>query len=36
MHEVAIDIDEARPVRLLVDHVVVPDLVVEGAGLCHG
>jgi hypothetical protein len=33
MHEMAIDIDEAGSVRLLIDQMVVPDLVVEGAGL---
>ena len=35
MHEVAVDIDQAGAVGLLVDQVVVPDLVVEGARLCH-
>ena len=33
--EVAVDIEEARAVGLRVDHVVVPDLVVERAGLGH-
>jgi hypothetical protein len=28
----AVDVEQARPVRLLIDDVVVPDLVVEGAG----
>ena len=36
VHEVPVDIEQAGAVRLLVDQVVVPDLVVEGAGLCHG
>ena len=30
VHEVAVDIEEAGAVGLVVDHVVVPDLVVEG------
>ena len=30
MHQMAVDIDEAGAVRLLVDQMVVPDLVVEG------
>jgi hypothetical protein len=30
-----VDIDEAGAVRLFVDQMVVPDLVVEGAGLGH-
>ena len=34
--EVAVDIEEAGAVRRLVHDVVVPDLVVEGAGLGHG
>jgi hypothetical protein len=32
---VAVDIEEAGSIGLLVDQVVVPDLVVEGAGLGH-
>ena len=35
MHEMAVDIDQAGAVRLLVDQMVVPDLVVEGARLGH-
>src|SRR5262249_52231705 len=35
VHEVAVDIDEAGAVRLLVDQMVVPDLVVKGARLGH-
>jgi hypothetical protein len=35
VHQVAVDIEEASAVGLLVDQVVVPDLVVEGAGLGH-
>src|SRR5688572_4875107 len=35
MDEMAVDVEQAGAIRLLVDHVVVPDLVVEGAGLCH-
>jgi hypothetical protein len=30
--EMAVDVEQAGAVRLLIDHVVVPDLVVEGAG----
>src|SRR5690606_33283134 len=33
MHQMAVDIQKARAVRLFVDDVVVPDLVVEGTGL---
>ena len=36
VHEVAVDIEEAGSVRLLVDQMVVPDLVVQGAWLGHG
>ena len=36
VHEVTIDVEEAGSVRLLVDQMVVPDLVVEGAWLGHG
>src|SRR6202011_95678 len=35
VHEVAVDVEQASAVRLLIDDVVVPDLVVEGAGACH-
>ncbi len=35
VHQVAVDVEEAGAVGLLVDQVVVPDLVVEGAGLGH-
>jgi hypothetical protein len=31
----AVDIQKAGPVRLLVNQMIVPDLVVEGSGLCH-
>ena len=31
VHEMAVDIDQAGAVGLLVDQMVVPDLVVEGA-----
>src|SRR5436190_11040942 len=30
-----VDVDEAGSVRLLIDHMVIPDLVIEGAGLGH-
>jgi hypothetical protein len=33
---VAVDIEKARPVILLIDDVIVPDLVIEGAGFGHG
>ena len=36
MDEVAVDVEKARPVILLIDDVVVPDLVIEGAGFSHG
>src|SRR6202030_842160 len=36
VHEVAVDVDEAGAVRLLVDDVVVPNLVVKRARLRHG
>ena len=36
VHEMAVDVEEAGAVRLGVDDMVVPDLVVEGAGLAHG
>jgi hypothetical protein len=36
MHEMAVDVEKARPVILLIDDVVVPDLVIEGAGFSHG
>ena len=36
MDEVAVDVEKARPVILLIDDVVVPDLVIEGAGFGHG
>ena len=32
MHQVPVDVEQAGAVRLLIDDVVVPDLVVEGAG----
>jgi len=35
MHQVPVDIDQAGAVRLLVDQMVVPDLVVERARLGH-
>ena len=35
VHEMAVDVDQAGAVGLLVDQVVVPDLVVEGARLGH-
>jgi hypothetical protein len=35
MDEVAVDIEERRPVGLLVHQVVVPDLVVQGSRV-HG
>ena len=35
MHQMAVDIDQAGAVRLLVHQMVVPDLVVEGARLRH-
>ena len=35
MDEMPVDVEQAGAVRLLVDHMVVPDLVVEGAGLGH-
>ena len=35
VHEMPVDIDQAGAVRLFVDQMVVPDLVVEGAGLGH-
>jgi hypothetical protein len=35
VHQVAVDIDQAGAVRLLVHQVVLPDLVVEGARLGH-
>jgi hypothetical protein len=35
MDEVAVDVEKARPVILLIDDVVVPDLVIEGARLSH-
>ena len=35
MDDVPVDVDEARAVRLFVDQMVGPDLVVEGAWLCH-
>jgi hypothetical protein len=36
MNEVTVDVEKACPVILLIDHVVVPDLVIEGAGFGHG
>ena len=36
VHEMAVDIDEAGSVGLLIDQMVVPDLVVEGTRLAHG
>ena len=35
MDEMPVDIDQAGSVRLPIDHVVVPDLIVEAARLCH-
>jgi hypothetical protein len=35
MDEVAIDIEQAGAVRLLVDQMIVPDLVMQGARLGH-
>jgi len=35
MNEMAVDVEKARPVILLIDDVIVPDLVIEGAGLGH-
>jgi hypothetical protein len=35
MHQVTIDVEEARPIRLLVNQVVFPDFVVECARF-HG
>ena len=35
MHQVPVDIDQARAVVLLVNQVVVPDLVEQGARFCH-
>jgi hypothetical protein len=35
MHQVPVDIDQARAVVLLMDQVVVPDLVEQGARFCH-
>ena len=35
VHEVAVDIDERRPVTIVGDQVVVPDLVVEGTRRAH-
>ena len=35
MDEVAVDVEQAGAVRLLVDQMVVPDLVVEGPGFRH-
>jgi hypothetical protein len=31
MHKMAIDIEETGAIRLLVNNVIVPDLVIEGA-----
>ena len=36
MDQMPVDIDQAGAVRLFVDQMVVPDLVVKGAGLGHG
>ena len=36
MHEMAVDIEQARAVRLLVNQMVVPDLVVQRARFTHG
>ena len=36
MHEVAIDIEQGRAIILAVDDMVVPDLVVNGAGRGFG
>ena len=35
VHQMAIDIDEAGSIRLLIHQMVVPDLVVEGTRLGH-
>jgi hypothetical protein len=35
MHDMAVDVEKAGPVRLFVNQMIIPDLVVEGAGLCH-
>ena len=36
MHEMAIDIEQGRAILLAIDHMVVPDLVVNGAGRGFG
>ncbi len=36
VHEMAVDVEKAGAVRLNIDDVVVPDLVVEGARAGHG
>ena len=36
MDEVAIDVEQARAIILTVDHMVVPDLVIERAGRSVG
>jgi hypothetical protein len=35
MHEMAVYVDETGPIGRLVDEVILPDLVVEGARLLH-
>jgi hypothetical protein len=35
VNEMPVDVEQARAIRLRVHHVVVPDLVVEGARLGH-
>src|SRR3974390_89589 len=35
MHQVAVDIDQAGSIRLLIHQMVLPDLVVEGTRLGH-
>jgi hypothetical protein len=36
MDDVPVDVEQAGAVRLLVDQMIGPDLVVEGARLGHG
>jgi hypothetical protein len=36
MHKVPVNVEQAGAVRLFVNQMVVPELVVEGAGACHG
>ena len=35
VNEMTVDVEEARPVRLAIDHVIVENLVVQGLGRAH-